>query len=279
MPVRGRLDGGNRDAYHYVDMRLGTLGRTSVALAVPGLFAAGGLGFTLDARQSAAHPLASTAGVFSFVDEYCLSCHDEDNKKGGLVLETVAAHDVVRHPDVWEKVVRKLRARQMPPVGKERPDDPTYDAVVRYLETSLDRAAAARPNPGRTATIRRLTRTEYHNSVRDLLAVDVDVSALLPADDSSYGFDNVTVGDLSPTLLDRYISAAEKISRLAIGRPSRSPGGETIRMPPDLTQESHLPGLPIGTRGGTVLEYTFPQDGEYEFQIRLTRDRDEHVEG
>jgi len=260
-------------------MRLRTPGRTSIAVVAAGLMVAGGLGFTLDARQSPAHPLTSSAGLFGFVDEYCLSCHDEDNKKGGLALDTIAAHEVVKHPDVWEKVVRKLRARQMPPVGKDRPDDPTYDIVVRYLETSLDRAAAAHPNPGRTATIRRLTRTEYRNAVRDLLALDVDVNALLPADDSSYGFDNVTVGDLSPTLLDRYVSAAEKISHLALGRPSRSPGGETIRVPPDLTQEGHLEGLPIGTRGGAVLPYTFPLDGEYEIQIRLTRDRDEHVEG
>ncbi len=167
----------------------------------------------------------------------------------------------------------------MPPVGKKRPNDGTYDAVVASLETSLDRAAAAHPNPGRTATMRRLTRTEYKNAVRDLLAFDVDVSSLLPADESSYGFDNVTVTDLSPTLLDRYVSAAEKISRVAVGRPSRSPGGETIRVPADVTQEEHLDGLPIGTRGGAVVNYTFPLDGEYNITIRLTRDRDEHVEG
>ena len=213
------------------------------------------------------------------VNEYCLTCHDADHEKGGLELESILGQPVAAHPAVWEKVVRKLRARQMPPVGKPRPNDASYQAVVAYLEGSLDRAAAAHPNPGRTATIRRLTRTEYRNAVRDLLAVDVDVSSLLPSDDSSYGFDNVTVGDLSPTLLDRYLSAAGKISRLAVGRPSRAPGGETIRVPADLTQEGHIAGLPIGTRGGTVLEYTFPQDGEYEFQIRLTRDRDEHVEG
>src|SRR4030095_8286288 len=167
----------------------------------------------------------------------------------------------------------------MPPVGEERPDEATYDAVIKSLETSLDRPSAAHPNPGRTSTIRRLTRTEYRNAVRDLLAVDVDVTSLLPADESSYGFDNVTVGDLSPTLLDRYVSAAEKISRVAIGRPSRSPGGETIRVPADLTQEEHIDGLPIGTRGGALVRYTFPMDGEYEIQVRLTRDRDEHVEG
>jgi hypothetical protein len=162
---------------------------------------------------------------------------------------------------------------------ERRPDEATYDATVRSLETLLDKAAAVHPNPGRTATIRRLTRTEYGNAVRDLLALEIDVAALLPADESSYGFDNVTVGDLSPTLLDRYLSAAEKISRVAVGRPGRSPGGETIRLPPDLTQEAHIEGLPLGTRGGALLDYTFPMDGEYEIQIRLMRDRDEHIEG
>src|SRR6185295_9237204 len=141
------------------------------------------------------------------------------------------------------------------------------------------RAWVASPNPGRTATLRRLTRTEYQNAVRDLLALDVDVSSLLPGDESSFGFDNVTVGDLSPTLLDRYISAAEKISRVAVGRPSVSPDGDTIRIPADLTQEEHIDGLPIGTRGGALVNYTFPMDGDYEIQVRLTRDRNEHVEG
>ena len=230
---------------------------------------------------SARAPAASVAAAahVALVDEYCLSCHDADDKKGDLDLDAIAGLDVAQHPDVWEKVVRKLRARQMPPVGRKRPDAATYDAVVGSLETTLDRVAAARPNPGRTGTIRRLTRTEYRNAIRDLLALDVDVAALLPPDESSYGFDNVTVGDLSPTLLDRYLSAAEKISRIAVGRASRSPGGETFRMPPDLTQEDHIEGLPLGTRGGAVVDYTFPRDGEYEIQIRLTRDRDELVEG
>src|SRR5262249_3730564 len=127
--------------------------------------------------------------------------------------------------------------------------------------------------------LRRLTRTEYENAIRDLLALDLDVSSLLPADESSFGFDNGAAGELSPTLLDRYVSAAEKISKTALGRPSRSPGGETIRIPADLTQEQHIEGLPIGTRGGALVRYVFPEDGEYEIQIRLTRDRDEHVEG
>ena len=254
-------------------------GKVAISVGITGVLAAACFAFTLQAQQPPRGPSATAAPHVSLVDEYCLSCHDEDHKKGDLELASVAADEVPRHPDIWEKVVRKLRARQMPPVGKERPDEATYDAVISSLEGLLDRAAAAHPNPGRTATLRRLTRTEYQNAIRDLLALDVDVTSLLPPDEASYGFDNVTVGDLSPTLLDRYVSAAEKISRLAVGLSGRSPGGDTIRIPADLTQEEHLEGLPIGTRGGAVVPYTFPLDGEYEIQIRLTRDRDEHVEG
>jgi hypothetical protein len=254
-------------------------GRALIFIGMASLLVVGRTVFTLDAAQRTAGP-PPAGPQLALVDEYCASCHDDLEKKGDLDLDAVALQPISRHPDVWEKVVRKLRARQMPPVGrKERPDEATYERVIAFLEASLDRAAAAHPNPGRTATLRRLTRTEYQNAIRDLLALEIDVTSLLPADEASYGFDNVTVGDLSPTLLDRYISAAEKISRLAVGRPSRSPGGDTIRIPPDLTQEQHLEGLPIGTRGGAVVPYTFPMDGEYEIQIRLMRDRDEHVEG
>src|SRR5204862_7639890 len=206
-------------------------------------------------------------------------CHNDRMKTGGLSLDTAAGQDVSAHPDVWEKVLRKMRARQMPPMGMPRPDEAGYNDAIASLETSLDQAAALAPNPGRTATLRRLTRTEYQNAIRDLLSLDIDVATLLPADESSYGFDNVTVGDLSPTLLVRYVAAAEKSSRVAVGRPSVSPGGETIRIQPDLTQEEHIEGLPIGTRGGALVPYSFPMDGDYEIQIRLTRDRNEHVEG
>ncbi len=261
-------------------MFLGDGARLTIAVGTASLLGTGSVVFTLQAQQPAAARQSSTGSPhLSLVDEYCLSCHDEDHKKGGLALDTVSAAEVAQHPDVWEKVVRKLRARQMPPIGKPRPNDATYDAVIGSLETRLDRAAAAHPNPGRTAAIRRLTRSEYQNAIRDLLALDIDATTVLPADESSYGFDNVTVGDLSPTLLDRYVSAAEKISRLAVGRPTRSPGGDTIRIAADVTQEEHVEGLPIGTRGGAVIHYTFPRDGEYDIQIRLSRDRDEHIEG
>ena len=241
---------------------------------------ASGFLLTLEAQQPpASAPPAPVAAHNTFVSRYCASCHNDRLKRGGLTLDAVAAPDFGQHPEMWEKVVRKIRARQMPPVGLPRPDEATYNSEIAMLETALDRAAAASPNPGRTATLRRLTRTEYQNAIRDLLALDVDVTSLLPADEASYGFDNVTVGDLSPTLLDRYISTAEKISRVAIGRPSVSPDGDTIRIAADLTQEDHIEGLPIGTRGGALIKYTFPMDGDYEIQIRLTRDRNEHVEG
>src|SRR5262249_51807306 len=215
----------------------------------------------------------------AMIDRYCLGCHNASLRSGGLALEPAAAKTPTENPQVWEKVVRKLRARYMPPAGLPRPDERTYEAVVSSLEMSLDNAVAAKPNPGRTDTFRRLNRTEYQNAIRDLLAIDVDVSSLLPGDESSHGFDNLTVGDLSPTLLERYLSAARKISRLAVGSPVRSPGGDTINLPPDLTQEEHFEDLPFGTRGGTALHYTFPVDATYEFQLRLARDRNEHVEG
>ncbi|HEY1339428.1 MAG TPA: DUF1587 domain-containing protein, partial [Bryobacteraceae bacterium] len=214
----------------------------------------------------------------STFDRYCVGCHNNKLKSGGLALDGLDPARAGEQPEAWEKVVRKLRARYMPPAGIPRPDERTYDELISSLSATLDAAAAANPNPGRTDTFRRLNRTEYHNSIRDLLALDVDVSELLPADESSYGFDNVTVGNLSPTLLERYLAAARQISRLALGAPLR-PEGFTITLPPDLTQEQHLEGLPLGTRGGLAIEHEFPRDGEYEFQLRLTRDRNEHVEG
>jgi len=264
-------------------MRLCTPRTVATAASLAALLTTIGLrvsGFTVQAQQSpSARPAAALPAERALVSNYCLTCHDDAAREAGLSLETIVKDDVAKHADVWEKVVRKLRTRQMPPAGDPRPDEQTYRAVLSSLEGALDRAAAAHPNPGRTSTIRRLTRTEYQNAIRDLLELDVDVTSLLPADESSYGFDNVTVGDLSPMLLERYISAAETISHLAMGSPSRSPGGETIRVPPDLTQEEHIEGLPIGTRGGAVVPYAFPQDGEYEIQVRLRRDRDELIEG
>src|SRR5687768_14180137 len=213
------------------------------------------------------------------VQKFCYDCHDGETKKGELNLAALEGRDFAGDAEVWEKVVRKMNARQMPPIGKRRPDEETYQRTIEQLASNLDRAAEINPNPGRTETLRRLNRTEYQNAIRDLLDLQIDAAALLPKDESSHGFDNVTVGTLSPTLLDRYITAAQKISQLAIGAPRKKPGGETYRIPADVTQEDHVEGLPIGTRGGMLIRHTFPQDGDYEFQIRLARDRNEEIEG
>lgn len=237
------------------------------------------IGLLSCAASAAAAEQPVAGAVRAVVGKFCVECHGADAAKGGLNLEKILTEDVSRQSDAWEKVVRKLNARHMPPIGKPRPDERTYSAIVSSLETTLDRAAAAKPNPGRTDTVRRLNRTEYQNAIRDLFALDIDAAALLPADEASHGFDNVTVGTLSPTLLDRYITAAQKIARLAVGGAQRAPGGDTIRVKPDITQEERVEGLPLGTRGGALIRHTFPQDGEYEFQLRLTRDRNEEVEG
>jgi len=221
--------------------------------------------------------------VAAFTKTYCVECHNAADMTAKLNLEdfgTSVAHSKQTWDSaVWEKIVKRLRARQMPPAAATHPVEDEYQHSITALESVLDQAATEHPQPGRTDSIRRLNRTEYHNAVRDLLALDVDVNAILPADESGHGFDNVTVGDLPPVLLNRYITAAEQISRLAIGRPMDSPAGINIRVPADRTQEAHVEGLPLGTRGGTIFEYQFPVAGEYEIQLRLTRDRDENLEG
>jgi hypothetical protein len=213
------------------------------------------------------------------IADYCIDCHDAALKKGDLDLDSIRVDQVTRHPEIWEEVIRKLRARQMPPQGKSRPGENLYVAVLKELESTLDAFAFEHPDPGRTDTFRRLSRTQYQNAIRDLLALEIDASELLPKDETSHGFESGTMGELSPTLLDRYISAAQKISRLAMGAPRLAPELDVFRVPPDLTQENPIEGLPIGTRGGVLIPYTFPRDGDYEVQIRLTRDRNEIVEG
>ncbi|MCM8527180.1 MAG: DUF1592 domain-containing protein [Lentisphaeraceae bacterium] len=213
------------------------------------------------------------------IQKYCFDCHDSEISKGDLNLEPLLDEGIGRHTEIWEKVVRQVDARQMPPIGKKRPDSKTYIEMVSSLTTQLDQHASENPNPGRTSTLRRLTRTEYKNAIRDLLGLEIDASEFLPVDSSSHGFDNITVSDLSPALLERYISAAQKISRLAIGSSLSRIDARTIRIAPDITQENHVEGLPLGTRGGVLVSHNFPQDGEYDIQVHLTRDRNEEVEG
>jgi len=230
-------------------------------------------------QASAQQASAFTAdSVRATITQYCLDCHNDRLKTAGLVLST-DLNGIGDHPEIWEKVARKLRGRMMPPLGRPRPDDTTYAAVYSFIEMRLDQAAAANPNAGRTATFRRLNRAEYQNAIRDLLTVDVDVTPLLPKDDASYGFDNVGVNNLSPTLLERYLAAAQKISRLAVGLQGQASGVNVVTLPVDFTQEGHVEGLPFGTRGGTLVRYTFPLDGKYEIRVRLMRNRNENVEG
>jgi hypothetical protein len=181
---------------------------------------------------------------------------------------------------VWEKVVRKLRTGAMPPAGMPRPDPATYDSFAAYLETELDRLAAANPNPGRPA-VHRLNRAEYSNAIRDLLAVDMDAGSLIPADDSGHGFDNIgDVLTVSPSLLDRYLSAARKIARLAIGDPDTRPTVETYTIPRSLKQDGRMSeDLPFGSRGGVAVRHYFPLDGEYTIKVRLQRDEEGDILG
>jgi hypothetical protein len=180
--------------------------------------------------------------------------------------------------DIWEGVVRKLRARTMPPQGMPRPDEATYDGLASFLETELDRDAAANPNPGRPL-IRRLNRSEYTNAIRDLLTLELDVSSVLPPDDSAFGFDNNS--DLlgtSPALLERYLVAADRVSALAVGA-AVAPGSDTYRIRQDRSQDQHIEGLPLGTVGGLAVDHTFPLDAEYRFSLALYRNNLEAIRG
>ncbi|MEM9659283.1 MAG: DUF1587 domain-containing protein, partial [Planctomycetota bacterium] len=217
--------------------------------------------------------------MVQFAEAHCVDCHSEGFEEGGLAIDALLNDPLPEHAEQWEAIVRKLAARQMPPVDASRPSESEYDDAVHQMVAVLDRAAAERPHPGRTESFRRLNQTEYQNAIRDLLDLDIDVREMLPSDEASHGFDNVTVANLSPVLLDRYVSAAQKISRLAIGDRAEPAAEEIYRVRPDVTQDAHLAGTPIGTRGGTAVKHYFPQDGEYEIQAWLMRDRNEEVEG
>lgn len=229
--------------------------------------------------NNATTSLASASSTREAINQYCVVCHNQQLATAGIELDYIDFADIAEHAEVLEKVVIKLRTGTMPPSQMPQPAAEERHAIISWLQNSLDEVAAANPNPGHTETLRRLNRTEYQNAIADLLSLDIDAGSLLPPDESGYGFDNVNVGDLPPVLLDRYISAAQKISRLAVGGAQASLQSEVISVPPDLTQEKHLPGLPIGTRGGVSVSYTFPQDGEYDIQIRLARNRTGDIGG
>ncbi len=205
------------------------------------------------------------------LDKYCVTCHNDRLKTGGLTLATLDVEHPAVDAEIWEKAVRKLRAGLMPPAGAPRPDRAALDALRSSIEASIDRAAVEKPNPGATP-LHRLNRTEYANVVRDLLAIDVDTSTLLPPDDSAEGLDNIAdVLGTSPALIERYIGAAGKISRLAVGDTDVGTTSITYKARGDLSQDRQIDGLPIGTRGGIVIHHNFPVDGEYLFKFSLLK--------
>ena len=234
-----------------------TVVRNAVILALAGAA-------SLAAQQTATVPKAT-------VDKYCATCHSNDLRAADLNLQSLDLSKAPDSAETWEKVIRKLRVGAMPPPGAPRPDKGTADGLATFLETSLDRAYAANPNPGR-ATMHRLNRSEYANAIRDLLSLNIDATALLPPDDESSGFDNIAdVLKVSPSLMERYLSASWNISREAIGDSRIAATTATYRVRPDLSQDEHIEGLPLGTRGGIVTPHTFPLDGEYVIKLRMWR--------
>jgi mono/diheme cytochrome c family protein len=235
----------------------------------------------LHAGSAQTPPAPSASAQRALVDQYCVTCHNQRGKERGTVpvaLDSADLWNIAAHAPAWEKVVLKMRAGVMPPAGVPRPEKAVRSTFLAWVEGELDRAAAANPNPGRTEPFHRLNRAEYRNAVRDLLALDIDVSSMLPADDSSYGFDNIAgVLKMSPTLMEQYLAAAQRVSRLAVGTPPSGPSIEYFRITDDLAQDVHLPGMPFGTRGGTQLNHVFPADGEYEIRVRIARDLNEGV--
>jgi len=207
---------------------------------------------------------------------YCVGCHSGPTPFAGLSLEPLDFAKLEENGEIWEKMIRKLRDRQMPPAGMPKPDDATMQALIKYVETGRDRLSETNPNPGRT-TLHRLNRTEYANVIRDLLALEIDVNDLLPADDIGYGFDNIgDVLSVSPFLMERYLATAAKIARTAVGDPSMPVSYQTYVVPHGLKQIDRLSeNTPVGSRGGTAVRHRFPVDGEYEISVGLARNRND----
>jgi mono/diheme cytochrome c family protein len=245
----------------------------AVFMAAPGAAGLGpsaaGVPQAPTSASTSAAPVPHTPAEYrAVVGKYCVSCHNTRLKTGGLELDNIDFTRPADHKEALERAIRKLKTGAMPPQGMPRPDRGTQDALVTWMSTELDRAAVATPNPGR-AILRRLNRTEYANAIRDLLDLDIDVASLLPVDNSSYGFDNIAdVLGVSPVLLERYLTAARRISAVAVGDTAVIPlTTETFRARPDLSQDVRLEGFPLGTRGGLSIKYTFPLDAQYTFKV------------
>src|SRR5213592_3102766 len=227
--------------------------------------------------QSAAVDVSAQRAL---IDKYCVTCHNQRVKTAGLALDTADLANVPAQSDIWEKVIRKVRAGMIPPVSAALPEKAQLDAVSTLLETSLDKWGAAHPNPGRP-TLHRLNRAEYGNAIRDLFALDaVDITQWLPPDPEAYGFDNIADSlGTSPALMERYLSVAWKVARTAMADAKIPATTETFRARMDLTQRDHIEGLPLGTRGGMVVQYNFPVDAEYEIRPKLWANTVEQIGG
>src|SRR5215475_13685519 len=229
-----------------------------------------------------APPPQDTASSRAIVDRYSVSCHSSKLRTGGLDLETLDLATPGPNADTWEKVIARLRAGSMPPPGRPRPDRVTYDAVASRLEHEVDRAWDAKPNPGRIAAVHRLNRVEYNNAIRDLLGVDVDVKPLLPGDETADGsFDNFADSlSISTAHLERYLSVARQVTRLATGLPPATPAIDTFQIPLHVLQDDRQnEDLPLGSRGGIAVRYDFPVDGEYLIKVRLQRQYQDYLKG
>jgi len=212
---------------------------------------------------------AHTPDFAAFIDKYCLECHDDKPKKGGLTLASFDVAKADQHPEIGEKMIRKLRAGLMPPKRAPQPDQASRMALVTALETTLDRAAAANPNPGHRV-FQRLNRAEYAAAVKAIFGLDIDVNGYLPADTISASFDNIAdVQTPSATVLQGYIRAAAHVSRVAVGDPSVDATSTQYEVPRTQSQKDRVEGAPFGTRGGTVVTHNFPADGKYKFQLLL----------
>ena len=252
-----------------------------LAILIGVLVASGGRQIAAAQTPEPAAP-ASAASVRAALDRFCVRCHNDRLRTAELALDTHDLAEVGADAETWERVIVKLRARTMPPAGSPRPAEATYRAVASWLETEIDTVALASPDPGRGETFHRLNRAEYHAAVRDLLAVDIDVAALLPADDTyEHGFDNNgDVLSISPDLVARYLSAARRISRLAVGIPPVGPTVATYRVHPGLVQDDRQDDrLSFGSRGGIAIRHYFPVDGEYSIRIRLHRNFSDYIIG
>ena len=255
-----------------------------VVLALSGLIA-GALSGTRIAAQIRPAPApvpAPVPAVRAVLDTYCITCHNQRLRTGGLALDRLDTTNPGANAEVWENVIAKLRTGSMPPAGRPRPDAATYRAVASALENDIDRASAASPNPGRINAVHRLNRTEYQNAIRDLFALDIDVRSLLPGDETADGsFDNFATSlSISTVHLERYMSVARQVTRLATGLPPARPTLETFEIPLHVVQDDRQSeDLPIGSRGGIAIHHDFPVDGEYLIKVRLQRQYQDYLKG